>query len=75
VDTFTVWTFPVLLGRGKRLFGSGTAPAGLRLVDSITSTTGVLIATYERAGDVPRGDFQLAEPTEAELRRRAELGA
>jgi dihydrofolate reductase len=74
VDQFTVWTFPVLLGAGKRLFGSGTTPAGLRLVDSTASTTGVLIATYERAGEVPRGDFQLAEPTEAELRRRAALG-
>jgi dihydrofolate reductase len=75
VDTFTVWTFPVLLGRGKRLFGTGTTPAGLRLVESTTSTTGVLIATYERAGEVPRGDFQLAEPTEAELRRRAALSS
>jgi dihydrofolate reductase len=74
VDVFTVWTFPVLLGGGKRLFGTGTTPAGLRLVDSTVSTTGVLIATYERAGEVPRGDFQLAEPTEAELRRRAALG-
>jgi dihydrofolate reductase len=73
VDLFTVWTFPVLLGSGKRLFGAGTTPGGLRLVDSTTSTTGVLIATYQRSGAVPRGDFQLAEPSEAELRRRAAL--
>ena len=71
VDTFTIWTFPVLLGRGKRLFGVGTVPGGLRLVDGQTSTTGVVIATYERAGEVPVGSFQLEEATEAELQRRA----
>lgn len=73
VDVFSIWTFPILLGTGKRLFGDGTTPGGLRLVDSETSTTGVTIATYERAGEVPLGSFQLAEPTEAELRRRASL--
>jgi dihydrofolate reductase len=73
VDVFSIWTFPILLGTGKRLFGDGTTPGGLRLVDSETSTTGVTITTYERAGEVPLGSFQLAEPTEAELRRRASL--
>jgi dihydrofolate reductase len=73
VDELGVWTFPVLLGKGKRLFHDGTAPGGLRLVESVTSTTGVVVASYERAGEVPIGSFQLAEPTEAELRRRANL--
>jgi len=73
VDEFTVWTFPVLLGKGKRLFGDGTAPGALRLVESVTSTTGVVIAKYERAGDIPIGSFQLAEPSEAEVRRQASL--
>jgi dihydrofolate reductase len=73
VDELSIWTFPVLLGSGKRLFGDGTRPAGLRLLSSQTSTTGVVISTYERAGDVPRGSFQLAEPSAAELRRRASL--
>jgi dihydrofolate reductase len=73
VDEFTVWTFPVLLGSGKRLFGPGTLPGGLRLVECATSTTGVVIAKYERAGDVPLGSFVPAEPSEAELRRRENL--
>lgn len=73
VDEFTVWTFPVLLGSGKRLFGAGTVAGGLRLAGSVTSTTGVVIARYERAGDVPLGSFALAEPTGAELRRRESL--
>ncbi len=73
VDDFSVWTFPVLLGRGKRLFADGTQPAGLRLTESQTSTTGVVITRYERAGEVPVGSFMLAEPTEAEVRRRQSL--
>ena len=50
-------TYPVLLGTGQRLFGDGTAPGGLRLVGSETSTTGGIIATYERAGEVRYGSF------------------
>lgn len=73
VDEFNVWTFPLLLGSRKRLFGAGTLPGGLRLVESRTSTTGVVIARYERAGDVPLGSFVPAEPSEAELRRRESL--
>jgi dihydrofolate reductase len=73
VDELSIWTFPVLLGSGKRLFGDGTRPAGLRLLSNQTSTTGVVISTYELAGDVPRGSFQFAEPSEAEVQRRASL--
>jgi dihydrofolate reductase len=59
VDEFVLWTFPVVLGSGKRLFADGAVPAGLRLVDSTTSTTGVLINRYERAGAVAPGSFAL----------------
>jgi dihydrofolate reductase len=61
VDAFKVWTFPVVVGEGKRLFGDGTIPAGLRLADIQTSTTGVTIATYERAGEIKRGTFGVEE--------------
>ncbi|MGH3375490.1 MAG: dihydrofolate reductase family protein [Actinoallomurus sp.] len=73
IDEFRVWTFPVILGTGKRLFEEGGIPAGLRLVASRTSATGVIIATYERNGEVPLGSFLPEEPSEAELRRRASL--
>ena len=59
VDEYHVWTFPVLLGSGKRLFADGTIPIGLKLVDTKTSTTGVVIATYEPAGEVPYGSFEV----------------
>ncbi len=55
VDEFRLKIFPITLGTGKRLFADGTIPAGLRLIDSRTSTTGVIVATYERAGDVKTG--------------------
>jgi dihydrofolate reductase len=61
VDTFIVWTFPVVLGEGKRLFGDGAVPAGLELTGIETSTTGVTVATYERAGEVKFGSFALDE--------------
>jgi dihydrofolate reductase len=75
IDEFRVWMFPLLLGAGKRLFGDGTVPAGLKLVDSAVSSTGVTINVYRRAGEVERGSFEFDEPTDAELERRRRLGA
>jgi dihydrofolate reductase len=57
VDAYRLWVFPVVLGSGKRLFADGTVPAGLKLVDSTVSTTGVMIGTYEPAGDLVTGSF------------------
>jgi len=57
VDEFHLWTFPVVIGYGKRLFADGTVPAALRLVDSTVSTTGVVIGTYQPAGEVVTGSF------------------
>ena len=73
VDRYRLMIFPVLLGSGKRLFADGTVPAGLRLVATTTSTTGVIMATYERAGAITYGSFALDEPTEAEVERRRRL--
>jgi dihydrofolate reductase len=70
IDQFRVWIFPVVLGTGKRLFGEGAPPAALKLVDNQVSSTGVVMATYEPAGEIPIGSFALEEPTEAEVRRR-----
>lgn len=57
IDEFNIWTFPVLLGGGKRLFADGTKPAGLRTVDTTTSSTGVVIVRYERAGGIKYGNL------------------
>jgi dihydrofolate reductase len=57
VDEYRLWVFPLVLGQGKRLFADGTIPAALRLVDSKISTTGVVMGTYEPAGEVVTGSF------------------
>ncbi len=57
VDEWQLLTFPVVLGEGKRLFGSGAVPAALRLVDSSVSGTGVVVSRYAAAGDVTSGTF------------------
>ena len=50
VDAFNVLTFPVVVGTGKRLFEQGATPSALRLTESRTSGTGVVMSRYERAG-------------------------
>jgi hypothetical protein len=48
-----------VIGSGRRLFADGTIPSGLKLVDSKVSTTGVVIGTYEPAGEIITGSFAL----------------
>jgi dihydrofolate reductase len=59
VDAYRLWVFPLVVGPGKRLFSEGTLPSALKLVDSQVSTTGVVIATYEPAGEIVTGSFAL----------------
>jgi dihydrofolate reductase len=73
IDRLQIMTFPVVLGKGKRLFAEGTAPGALRLVDSKVSGTGVVIATYEPAGAVRTGSFAVKPPSEAEFARRDKM--
>lgn len=55
IDEMHVWTFPVTVGSGRRLFAEGTRPRSFRLTDSKVSTSGVIIATYEAAGQLHVG--------------------
>ncbi len=73
IDEYRLWIFPVVIGTGKRFFGDGTVPAGLKLVDSRATKTGVTVNSYERAGDIDPGSFEFDEPTEAEIERRKGL--
>jgi dihydrofolate reductase len=57
VDEYRLWVFPLVIGSGKRLFADGTIPAGLKLLDTKVSTTGVVIGTYEPAGEIVTGSF------------------
>ena len=73
IDRLSLITFPVVLGQGKRLFGQDTPSSAWRLINHQVSTTGATIATYEPAGAVPIGSFQLPEPSEAEKRRQERM--
>jgi dihydrofolate reductase len=57
VDLLHLKIFPVTLGKGKRLFGEGAIPAGFRLLKSEVSPSGVIVASYERAGQIKHGSF------------------
>ncbi|WP_095201760.1 dihydrofolate reductase family protein [Mesorhizobium carmichaelinearum] len=70
IDEIRLMIFPLLLGKGKRLFGDSAMPAAFKLAKSQTSSTGVIIATYERAGEIEVGSFVTGEPSNAELERR-----
>ncbi len=73
VDQFTLLVFPLVLGRGKRLFHGEAAPAGLQLLGSRTTDPGVVVACYERAGEVSSGSFAMETPSEDEVKRRADI--
>lgn len=73
IDEYNVWTFPLVLGRGKRLFGENTKPAALRLAHSQVSATGVVMSTYVPSGDIRPGSFASVEPSEKELARRKNM--
>jgi dihydrofolate reductase len=50
VDRLELWVYPVLLGSGKQVFGDGTKPTGLRLIESVAYPNGMLQLTYDTAG-------------------------
>lgn len=70
VDELRLLIFPIVLGKGKRLFGEDGMPSAFKLTTSTTTSTGALIASYERAGEIQTGDFGQETPNEAELERR-----
>jgi dihydrofolate reductase len=73
VDELRLLTYPVVLGRGKRLFGTDAAPAAFQLSTSKVSPNGAVITTYARAGEVKTGSFAMEQPTAVEVERRRDL--
>ncbi len=73
IDEFRLLTFPLVLGPGKRLFGSGARPGALKLAKTSVSTTGVITSVYDRAGAIATGSFQQAQPSKAEIARQARM--
>jgi dihydrofolate reductase len=73
VDAMSIFTLPVVLGGGKKLFADGSAPHGYELTRSRFSSTGLVIAHYERAGEIKVGDTALDSPSDAERVRRERM--
>jgi dihydrofolate reductase len=73
IDEFRVWIYPLILGKGKRLFESGVPPCGLALVESRSTSKGVLLNTYRPTGALPRASIQSGDPNVAERARRKKL--
>ncbi|HEX3624359.1 MAG TPA: dihydrofolate reductase family protein [Verrucomicrobiae bacterium] len=58
VDEYRLWVFPVILGKGKRLFENGVPPRGFSLVATQSTPGGVLLNTYLPAGPLPLSSEQ-----------------
>jgi len=73
VDAISTFTVPVVLGRGKKLFADGSAPHAFTLTGSRVSSAGVVVAHYERDGEIKTADTALASPSDAERARQARM--
>ena len=69
IDRLVVMTFPIVLGPGRRAFDGAPGAGAFRLVDHFVSDAGVIIATYERNGEVQTGTFATKPPSAAEVER------
>ena len=59
IDEYRLLVFPVILGTGKRLFGTGAVPRTLKLENTKTTSTGTIISVYRPAGELKTGTFAL----------------
>lgn len=73
VDAMTLFTIPVVLGGGKKLFADGSAPHTYQLTGSRVSSTGLMVARYERDGGIKIGDTAMDSPSHAEIARQERM--
>lgn len=73
VDAISIFTVPVVLGGGKKLFADGSAPHSFRLTRSRVSPNGLIVGHYEREGEIKIGDTELDSPSELEIARRKRM--
>lgn len=75
VDIAHLWLYPVTIGSGKRLFEDGTLPGSWKLTDATPTSTGVILTTYEAAGELHTRAIAAKPPSAAELERREKVSA
>jgi dihydrofolate reductase len=73
VDEIKIFTIPIVLGGGKKLFADGSAPHAYTLIGSRVSSNGLMIAHYQRDGAIKIGDTGLESPSERERMRRERM--
>ena len=73
VDAMSIFTVPVVLGGGKKLFADGSAPHSFKLTSSRVSSTGILIGHYERDGAIKSGGTELDSPSKREIARQERM--
>ena len=72
VDAISLFTVPVVLGGGKKLFADSSAPHAFKLTRSLVSSDGLIVGHYERAGEVKVEDTPYT-PSARELARRERM--
>jgi len=75
IDRLILMRFPIVLGRGKRIFNGSERPGALKLLDHAVSDKGVVFTSFEPAGEVQTGAFATKEPSPAELELRQKIKA
>src|SRR5690242_10742954 len=73
VDAISIFTVPVVLGGGKKLFADGSAPHSFKLTRSRVSPNGLIVAHYEREGGIKIGSAALDSPSEREIARQERM--
>ncbi len=73
VDAMSIFTVPVVLGGGKKLFADGSAPHSFKLTRSRVSPNGLIVGHYEREGEIRTADTALGSPSDREVARRERM--
>lgn len=73
VDALSIFTLPIVLGAGKKLFADGSAPHSFKLTGSRVSSNGLIVGHYEREGEITIGDTAFDSPSEREIARQERM--
>lgn len=73
VDAISLFTVPVVLSEGKKLFADGSAPHSFKLSRSRISANGLIVGHYEREGRISIGDTVADSPSDREIARRERM--
>jgi dihydrofolate reductase len=73
VDAISLFTVPVVLGGGKKLFADGSAPHSFELTRSRVAPNGLIVGHYQREGEVKTSDAMLESPSEREIARQKRM--